>query len=56
MLCQAVSISEPSMLISVREYTKSHEANFPDINQSNDEADRNGGSGLNNSEHEYQRM
>ena len=37
--------------MSASEHTKFHRANFPKINQSNDNAKRKGGKGLNNTEH-----
>ena len=33
------------------QHTKSHKPNFPNINQSYNEADRQGGEGLNNTRH-----
>jgi len=51
MLCQVVSINDQRMSISVNKRTKSHKANFPNINQSDNEADRQGGEGLNNTKH-----
>jgi hypothetical protein len=53
MLRQAVSIGH-SVLMGVRGFTKSHEANFPNKNCSNDETDRKGGDGLNNTEQKCQ--
>jgi hypothetical protein len=47
MLYQAVSINGQPMLISVSKHTKSYEANFPNINQSDNKAGHQGGEGLN---------
>jgi hypothetical protein len=51
MLCQAVSINGQLMLIGVSKHTKSHEANFPNINQSDNKAGRQGGERLNDTKH-----
>ena len=37
--------------MSASEHTESHEANFPNINQSNDDSKREGGEGLNHTKH-----
>jgi len=51
MLCHAVSINGQPMLVSVSKHTKSHEANFPNINLPNNEAGHHGGEGLDNTKH-----
>lgn len=52
MLYQAVSIDKNMALRSIRERTKSNEANFPNINQANDDACHKSGEGLNDTEHQ----
>jgi len=56
MLYRAVCFNVHSILISMRGYTESHKANFPNIDRSNDDADPKGGKGLNNTEHKRQRI
>jgi hypothetical protein len=49
MLYQAVSVEA---LRSMREHTKSNKANFPNINQTNDDACHKSGEGLNDAKHQ----
>jgi len=56
MLYQAVSFNVHSILISMKGHTKSHKANFPDINHPNDDADPKGGKSLNNTKRKRQRI
>jgi hypothetical protein len=51
MLYQAASINGQPMLISVNKHTKSYEADFPNINQSDNKAGRQGGEGLNDTKY-----
>jgi hypothetical protein len=56
MLCEAVRFNVHLILILMKGHTKSHKANFPDINHPDDDADPKGGKSLNNTKHGRQRL